>query len=148
VIYLDRAKSKKIKLFSGISIIIILLAMSVNAIGNFLNPLKFVSEVTAQPEEYLNRNVQVVGFIMEGTWEQVGPSSYQFKLTDGNATVDVEFTGDIPGTFKPDVGITIIGTLISPQKVVANRLLAKCPSKYEQSIRDTMESKNRKETSL
>jgi cytochrome c-type biogenesis protein CcmE len=144
----NRAKSKKVKLFSGISLIIILLAMSVNAIGDFLNPLKFVSEVTAQPEEYINRNVQVVGFIEEGTWEQVGLSSYKFRLTDGNATVDVEFTGDIPGTFKPGVGITVIGTLVTPQKVVANRLLAKCPSKYEQSIKDTMESKNREEASL
>lgn len=139
---MDRKKAKQVKLIVGIAFIILLLGMSADAIGDFLNPLKFVSEVTAQPEEYLNRNVQVVGFIVEGTWQQVGPSSYKFKLTDGNATVDVEYTGDIPGTFKPGIGITVIGTLVTPDQVVANKLLAKCPSKYEQDIRSTIESKN------
>ncbi len=140
---MDRKRSKEIKLFIGLAVIVLLLGMSVNAIGSFLNPLKFVSEVTAEPELYVNRSVQVVGFIVEGSWQQVGPSSYEFKLTDGNATVDVDFTGDIPGTFKPGIGITVIGTLISPDKVMAHKLLAKCPSKYEQSIKDTMESNDK-----
>jgi cytochrome c-type biogenesis protein CcmE len=102
----------------------------------FLNPLKYVSEVTAAPEEYLNRNVQVVGVIVEGTWEQIGDNSFAFKLTDGNGTVDVDYTGDVPGTFKPGVGITVIGTLTAPDKVVAHKLLAKCPSKYEETLMD------------
>jgi cytochrome c-type biogenesis protein CcmE len=136
---LDRQEKKKIKLAVGIVIVVLLLLMSIDAIGNFLNPLKFVSEVTAQPEEYLNRNVQVVGVIVDGTWEQTGPNTYTFELTDGNATVDVEYTGDIPGTFKPGVGITVIGSLVSPDKVVANKLLAKCPSKYEQTLKDAKE---------
>lgn len=139
MIILDRQEKKKIKLGAGIIIVVLLLLMSIDAIGNFLNPLKFVSEVTAQPEEYLNRNVQVVGVIVEDTWEQVGLNTYTFKLTDGNATIDVEYTGDIPGTFKPGVGITVIGSLVSPEKVEAHKLLAKCPSKYEQTLRDAQE---------
>ncbi len=140
---MDKKKAKQVKLIVGVSIIILLLAMSANAIGDFLDPMKLVSEVTAQPEDYLNRNIQVVGFIVDGTWQQTGPNTYIFKLTDGNATIDVEYTGDVPGTIKPDVGVTVIGTLVSPDKVVANKLLLKCPSKYEQDIRDTLESKNR-----
>ncbi|MFQ5800436.1 MAG: cytochrome c maturation protein CcmE [Candidatus Hydrothermarchaeales archaeon] len=69
----------------------------------------------------------------------MGPNTYTFKLTDGNATIDVEYTGDIPGTFKPGVGITVIGNLVSPDKVAAHKLLAKCPSKYEQTLRDAQE---------
>ncbi|MFQ5800435.1 MAG: hypothetical protein ACE5HH_01780 [Candidatus Hydrothermarchaeales archaeon] len=64
MIVLNRQEKKKIKLAAGIVIVVLLLLMSIDAIGNFLNPLKFVSEVTAQPEEYLNRNVQVVGVIV------------------------------------------------------------------------------------
>ncbi len=138
---MDRKKAKQVKLIVGVSIIILLLAISANAIGDFLDPMKLVSEVTAQPEDYLNRNIQVVGFIVEGTWQKTGPNTYIFRLTDGNATIDVEYTGDVPGTIKPDVGVTVIGTLVSPDKVVANKLLLKCPSKYEQDIRDTLESK-------
>lgn len=138
---MDRKKAKQVKLVVGVSIIILMLAISADAIGDFLDPLKLVSEVTAQPEDYLNRNIQVVGFIVEDTWQKTGPNTYIFRLTDGNATIDVEYTGDVPGTIKPDVGVTVIGTLVSPDKVVANKLLLKCPSKYEQDIRDTIESK-------
>lgn len=138
---MDRRKARQIKFFVGMAVVILLLGLSMDSIGGFLNPLKFVSEVTAQPEQYMNRNVQVVGFIVEGTWQQTGSNDYEFDLTDGNATVNVEYTGEIPGTFKPGVGITVIGTLVSPDKVVANKLLAKCPSKYEQDIRSTLESK-------
>ncbi len=136
---MNRQKKKQVKLTLGILLVILLLFLSIDAIGNFLNPLKFVSEVTAQPEEYLNRNVQVVGVIVDGTWEQVGPNSYVFKLSDGNDTIDVEYTGDVPGTYNPGVGITVIGNLVSPDKVVANKLLAKCPSKYEQTLKDAKE---------
>jgi cytochrome c-type biogenesis protein CcmE len=136
---MNRQERKKVKLALGVVAIILLLLLSIDSIGNFLNPLKFVSEVTAQPEEYMNKNVQVVGVVVDGTWEQVGPNTFEFKLTDGNDTVDVEYTGDVPGTFKPGVGITVIGTLVSPDKVVANKLLAKCPSKYEETLMDAKE---------
>lgn len=140
---MNRKRSKEVKFALGVIIIILILVMSANNIGTFLNPLKFVSEVTAQPEEYMGRNVQVVGFIVNGTWNQTGPFDYSFRLTDGNATIDVEYSGEVPGKFKPDVGITVIGTLVTPEKVLANKLLAKCPSKYEADIRSTLESKQK-----
>ncbi|MEE8358540.1 MAG: cytochrome c maturation protein CcmE, partial [Candidatus Hydrothermarchaeales archaeon] len=118
---MDRKKAKQVKLIVGVSIIILMLAISANAIGDFLDPMKLVSEVTSRPEDYLNRNIQVIGFIVEGTWQKTGPNTYTFRLTDGNATIDVEYTGDVPGTIKPDVGVTVIGTLVSPDKVVANK---------------------------
>ena len=138
---MDKKKAKRVKLIVGVSIIILLLGVSASAIGDFLDPMKLVSEVTSQPEDYLNRNLQVIGFIVEGTWQKTGPNAYSFRLTDGNATIDVEYTGDAPENIKPDVGVTVIGTLVSPDKVVSNRILLKCPSKYEQQIKDTMESK-------
>jgi cytochrome c-type biogenesis protein CcmE len=137
---LNRQEKKKLKLALGVFVVILLLLVSIDSIGNFLNPLKFVSEVTAQPDEYMNRNVQVVGVIVDGTWEQVGPNTFTFQLTDGNDTVDVEYTGDVPGTFKPGVGITVIGNLVSPHKVVAHKLLAKCPSKYEETLMDAQKA--------
>ncbi len=136
MIQLSTQKEKKIKLALGVVIIIILLIVSIDSIGNFLNPLKFVSEVTAQPDIYLNRNVQVVGVIVDGTWQQLGPNKFTFKLTDGNDTVTVDYTGDVPGTFKPDIGITVIGRLVAPDRVEATKLLAKCPSKYEETLMD------------
>jgi len=133
---LDAREKRKLKLVLGIVVVVALLLFSMNSIGQFLNPLKFVSEVTAQPEQYMHRNVQVVGVIVNNTWRQVGPNSYTFRLTDGNSTIDVEYTGDVPGTFKPGIGVTVIGTLVAPDKVMANKLLVKCPSKYEETLKD------------
>jgi len=134
--FLNRQEKKKAKLALGIVVVILLLFASINSIGSFLNPLKWVSEVTAAPDEYLNQNVQVVGVIVDGTWTQTDLNTFEFQLTDGNATVDVIYTGDVPGTFKPGVGITVIGTLTAPDKVEAHKLLAKCPSKYEETLMD------------
>jgi cytochrome c-type biogenesis protein CcmE len=110
--------------------------MSVRAIGDFLNPIKFVSEVTAQPEEYLNRNVQVAGLIVQESLQKGSePNSYVFDLTDGNAMIKVEYSGSAPvPKVKPGVGVTVIGVLTSEDTLKSNKILLKCPSKYQEEL--------------
>lgn len=132
-------RKKKIKIAIGSLIIIIFLIFSLSAIGNFLNPLRLVSEVTAQPEQYLNRDVQIVGFILTDTWQQIGPKHYAFKLSDGNSTINVELFGDPPGTLRPEAKVTVIGKLVAPDKVVSNQILIQCPSKYEAVLEEGIE---------
>lgn len=127
---------KKIKLLAGVIIIVLSLWMSVSAIGDFLNPIKFVSEVTAQPEQYLNRGVQIAGHIVPGSMQMVAPGPYKFKLTDYNATINVEYSGAPIQELKPGVGITVVGVLTSPDTIKSNKVLIKCPSKYEQSLEE------------
>lgn len=132
-------RKKKIKVIIGATLILIFLIFSLSAIGNFLNPLRLVSEVTAQPEQYLNRDVQVVGFILTDTWQQIEPNHYAFKLSDGNSTINVELFGDPPGTLRPEAKVTVIGKLVSPDKLVANQILIQCPSKYEAALEEGIE---------
>jgi cytochrome c-type biogenesis protein CcmE len=128
--------NKKTKVAIGVAVVLLGLWMSVSAIGDFLNPIKFVSEVTAQPENYLNRNVQVAGLIVqESLQKRSEPNSYVFELTDGHATIKVEYSGSVPvPKVKPGVGVTVIGVLTSEDTLKSNKILLKCPSKYQEEL--------------
>ena len=127
---------KKHKILLGIVIIALSLWAGISAIEDFLDPIKFVSEVTAEPEKYMNRNVQIAGLIIRETIEAGDtPNSYRFKLTDGNATINVEYTGSDPvPELRPGVGVTVIGVLVSEDTVKSNKILRKCPSKYQEEL--------------
>jgi len=98
--------------------------------------LKMVSEVTAQPDVYLNRSVQVVGMVVPGSWRETeAVGTHAFRLTDGNATLTVLHTGDpLPTSVKPDMGVTAIGVLTSTEILRSNKILLKCPTKYQQDL--------------
>lgn len=127
--------NKKTKVAVGIAVVFLGLWMSVSSIESFLNPIKFVSEVTAKPGEYLNRNLQVAGLIVQDSLQKESDSSYAFDLTDGNATIRVKYTGSDPvPKVKPGVGVTVIGVLTSEDTLRSNKILIKCPSKYQEEL--------------
>ncbi len=133
---MDKKAEKKVKLVIGIVIIAIALWWSAGAIEDFLSPYKFVSEVSAQPADYMGKSMYILGVIEEGSLQREG-SAYKFRLTDGNATLNVVYEGQLPSDMKQTVGITVIGVLVSKDAVKANNVLAKCPSKYEQTLKQS-----------
>jgi len=128
--------NKKTKVIAGMAIVFLGLWMSVSTIEDFLNPIKFVSEVKAQPGDYLNRNLQVAGLtVQESLRRGDEPDSYVFDLTDGKATIRVEYSGSDPvPKVKPGVGVTVIGVLTSENTLKSNKILLKCPSKYQEEL--------------
>ncbi|MFQ5888023.1 MAG: cytochrome c maturation protein CcmE [Candidatus Hydrothermarchaeales archaeon] len=133
---MDKRKAKKVKLGVGILIILLSLYVGFGVMDDFISPIRGVSEVTAQPERYLNRNVQVAGAIVSGSWRE-DPNqlnTYHFKLYEGDEVIDVVYTGTVPTNLKKDVGITAVGIMTSPTKLEADKLLTKCPSKYESKL--------------
>ncbi|MFQ6135851.1 MAG: cytochrome c maturation protein CcmE [Candidatus Hydrothermarchaeales archaeon] len=138
---MDKKDAKRLKLGVGVVVIILSLYIGLNSMGDFISPIRGVSEVSAQPELYLNRNVQIAGVIVPGSWEEdpVLANTYRFKLAEGDAVIDIVYTGVMPGNLKKDVGITAVGTLVSPTQLEANKLLTKCPSKYESKLPQTPE---------
>ncbi len=128
--------SKKVKLLLGIAVIVLALWLGASSIDDFLNPLKFVSEVAAEPGNYMNRSVQVVGLIVPGSWREEG-GAYYFRLTDGNATMNVVYRGEpMPTSIRPETGVTVIGVLTAPDTIRSEKILLKCPSKYQQSLEE------------
>ncbi len=131
--------SKKHKLLIGVLIIAFTFWMSLESIQAFVYPSKLVREIAAEPELYLNGQVRVVGVVQQGSVEPMGSNKIRFKLTDGVASINVEYRGALPDTLKVD-GITVIGTLVSPDTLRADQILAKCQSKYEATIRRDMKA--------
>ncbi len=137
---MDEMKARKVKVLIGVAVIGLSILIGVDAMEDFLNPLKYVNEVTNEPGKYVGRNVQVVGWIVDDSWLAGDkPGQYFFELTDGEATLSVDYTGDPPGTLRTGVGVTVIGVMTTKDTLTSNKLLIKCPSKYEQTLREAYE---------
>jgi cytochrome c-type biogenesis protein CcmE len=50
-------------------------------------------------------------------------------------SIPVEYTGFVPDTFREGSGVTVRGRLQGDGTFVANEVVAKCPSKYEEAAR-------------
>lgn len=128
---MERRTAKKLKLLLGVLIIASGIWVASSSIEDFLNPIRFVSEVAAQPDAYMNRTVQVAGLIVKESIQREG-NAYRFNLTDGNATMTVIYSGSEPvPVLNPGVGVTVIGVLKSRDAIASNKILIKCPSKYQ-----------------
>lgn len=62
-------------------------------------------------------------------WDQVG-GRLQFQVTDGARTLPVSYRGVVPDAFKPGADVVVEGQY-DGTAFTAERLFAKCPSKFE-----------------
>ncbi len=120
------------KLVIGAAIILVCLAIGFKVISSseYVNQMKYVSEVLANKGYYSQHEVQVYGVIVQGSFKRVAPRSYSFQLTDGNATIKVNYIGELPGSFKENERVVVVGKF-NGDVFKAYKLLTKCPSKYE-----------------
>ena len=140
---MDRKAAKKIKLISGIGIILLLVVIGFSALGDFASPYKTVSDVVQSPGEYTGRQVQVEGdVIIESiVWE---PPVLTFTMTDGVNELDVRYEGVLPGSFpvggvgsESEIDVVSIGSMTFAGEFEAGSILVKCPSKYEAKLNET-----------
>lgn len=62
-------------------------------------------------------------------WDQVS-GNLRFIVTDGTRTLPVRYRGVVPDAFKPGAEVVVEGRY-DGSAFVAQRLFAKCPSKFE-----------------
>ncbi len=129
--------NKKMKLLSGVSIVVVLLAYLVFSTGLASNQYE-VSEAVAERENLTGKPIVVNGSMVPGTdrWDSIN-RTLTFKLTDGKATIDVVYTGDKPDIPPEAVDIQAVVTgQFNSSVFEAFRMLTKCPSKYEAEAGD------------
>ncbi len=92
-----------------------------------------VDEVMAEPEAWYGENLQVHGFVVEGSrLRKPDTLEYRFQVENNGAVIDAEYTGLVPDTFQDGSEVVISGQLGPHGFIVKpNGVMAKCPSKYE-----------------
>lgn len=91
-----------------------------------------VSEVLAKSSEIQNQTIRVGG--------NVSPDSVQwdpkdlrllFKIEDDKSSLNVDYRGVVPDSFKPGREVVVEGTYKSNGQFMATTIMPKCASKYE-----------------
>jgi cytochrome c-type biogenesis protein CcmE len=102
---------------------------------------KHVDEVMAATNDWRGKRLQVHGNVVDGSIEQAkGTLMYRFKIESlpprPHAVISASYTGLVPDTFKSGAEVVAKGTLMPDDKldVVADGIMAKCPSKYEAKV--------------
>ncbi|MET0389106.1 MAG: cytochrome c maturation protein CcmE, partial [Polyangiales bacterium] len=100
---------------------------------------KLVNEVLTKPEDFKGRELRVEGELKQGSIEfRESPCEYRFVLGKESKEMAVRFPQCIvPDTFKDGVGlqVSVQGKLTNDGYFLANKVIAKCPSKYEMQER-------------
>ena len=93
-----------------------------------------VEEVMAEPDAWYGKQLQVHGFVVEGSrLRKPDTLEYRFQVENNGAVINAEYTGLVPDTFQDGSEVVISGQL-GPHgsfTVAPNGVMAKCPSKYE-----------------
>ncbi len=96
---------------------------------------KHVDEVMQQPDAWYGKNLQLHGFVVEGSHLiKPGTLEHRFAVRTGAHVVQASYTGVVPDTFKDGSEVVLTGRLAAEGFHVApGGVMAKCPSKYEAS---------------
>jgi cytochrome c-type biogenesis protein CcmE len=91
-----------------------------------------IPELLEMGEEAYDQGLRVSGVVLAGSIvREPGTLNATFTVVEEGETLDVEYTGVIPDTFKDEADVVIEGNLLRSGIFDAQTILMKCPSKYE-----------------
>ena len=104
-----------------------------STLGESMQYYKYVDEVTAEPQAWQGKPLQVHGYVVNGSiGRKRDKLEYQFDIQRNGKTMRAYYTGIVPDTFKDDAEVVLTGQL-TDQGFMATDMTAKCPSKYEEA---------------
>jgi len=94
---------------------------------------KHVEEVMGDPGAWQGKRLQLHGYVT-AIERKRSSLEYRFKVQSNGRVVQAHYTGVVPDTFKEGSEVVLKGKL-SPDGFHVERdgVMAKCPSKYEES---------------
>jgi cytochrome c-type biogenesis protein CcmE len=81
-----------------------------------------------------NQKLRLAGDVVAGTVRRspdAGRLSFQIEDADRTSRVPVTYAGAVPDIFKPGIQVVVEGRFDAAGTFEADRLTAKCPSKYQ-----------------
>jgi len=94
-------------------------------------PYMTVSELIENSDTMIGRNIQIRGKVEKNSLQDFG-MYFQFSIYDEEASINVIYTGSIVPGFKEENEVVLIGSLNSNIDFEAEKMILKCPSKYEE----------------
>lgn len=93
-----------------------------------------VSEFVEQGDSLYDQQIRVAGHVVAESvnWDTEN-ITLSFTLVDGEASLPVVYKGAVPDTFKPGNDVVVEGKSDQQGIFRADKLITKCPSKYEPS---------------
>lgn len=122
-------KKNKLKWIIGIAVVVVFASIALYSFKASLNPYVTIAEAAET-----NRQVQVIGYIYDPETISFNQQTkmLEFVLTDDEGTsVEVAYQGARPDNLEHADNVVVVGSYIEGV-FVAEKLLVKCPSKYEQ----------------
>lgn len=116
------------------SIAVVIGGVGYLALGNFGKNLVYFftpSEVIAFSQDQYGKKVRVGGMVVQGSLKVI-PNTLKmnFELTDGAATIPVEFSGTPPDLFKEGQGAVVEGYWDAAKQFHSNLIMAKHSEDY------------------
>ena len=136
ILKLDKDEESEMKIKFTYLIVITLLVLSAalayDAFNSYVNPYLTISQVLENSETYLNRELQIIGTVVNGSTQMGADGTLFFNISDGEKMIKIVFRGDPPQYFKEGEQVVVIGKVLSSKTMMGSKILVKCPSKYEE----------------
>jgi cytochrome c-type biogenesis protein CcmE len=123
-----RKRRRLIAVLAGLAMlslatVLVLLAFNDNLVF-FYSPSDLKTKHVAQ-----GRLIRIGGLVAAGSVERQG-KTIEFRITDGQSTVPVTYSGVVPDLFREGQGVVVEGKLDGAGLIEANTLLAKHDERY------------------
>ncbi len=105
--------------------------LAFDSMSNYINPYLSVTQVALNLNRYSGKSIQVMGIVEPGSFLRGDGGTIRFTLTDGQESLQVQFTGVTPQNLDEGKDVVAVGSLTGEATLDAEQLLVKCPSKYE-----------------
>lgn len=124
---------RKIRTIIGVTIIVALVGFLV--VSSFSNSISYyltISELKDKGELGYGEIVNINGsVILESIIWEPENQLLEFTLTDSGETLDVVYEGSLPNNFRESTSVVVTGQYSEDRIFRSNKMLVKCPSKYE-----------------
>jgi cytochrome c-type biogenesis protein CcmE len=123
----------------GITVVVLVLAFAGllwSTLREGTEYYKHVDEVMASPEQWHGKRLQLHGWVVPGSIMR-RPDSFDhiFKVENNGVVIDASYTGIAPDPFYKEGAEVVLKGQLTPTgfKTDPNGIMAKCPSKYEET---------------
>jgi cytochrome c-type biogenesis protein CcmE len=127
---------KALKIVASVAVVTVsLVALMFFTLREGTQYYKHVDEVMSNPIAWHGKQLKLHGFV-QGVKRKPNTLEYRFDVQNNGQVVPARYTGIVPDTFKEGAEVVLDGKLSAEGfHVDKDGVMAKCPSKYEESRR-------------